>query len=71
MENSLIYPKIENTNDQILSEETAYQMTSILSGAVERGTAKKLRNLQVPLAGKTGTTNENLTLGLLAFPQNW
>ena len=40
-------------------EETAYQMTSILQGVVERGTAKKLKNLQVPLAGKTGTTNDN------------
>ena len=35
-------PKIENTNDRVMSEETAYQMTSILTGAVERGTAKKL-----------------------------
>ena len=34
------YPKIINTNDQVLSEETAYQMTSILTGAVQRGTAK-------------------------------
>ena len=35
------YPKIENTNERVISEETAYQMTSILNGAVERGTAKK------------------------------
>ena len=34
-------------------------MTSILAGAVERGTAKKLKMLNVPLAGKTGTTNNN------------
>ena len=33
-------PKIENTYEKILSEETAYQMTSILQGAVQRGTAK-------------------------------
>ena len=50
-----------------MSEETAYQMTSILSGAVERGTAKKLRTLNVPLAGKTGTTNDNLMLGSSDF----
>ena len=36
-------PIIENTNQRVFSEETAYQMTSILRGAVERGTAKKLR----------------------------
>ena len=52
-----------------MSVETAYQMNSILQGAVKRGTAKKLRSLNVPLAGKTGTTNDNLMLGLLAFRQ--
>ena len=35
-------PKIENSNVKVFSEETAYQMTSILQGAVQRGTAKKL-----------------------------
>ena len=39
----------ENTNEKIISEETAYQMNSILQGAVQRGTAKKLRSLNVPL----------------------
>ena len=33
-------PKIENNYSQVISEETAYQMTSILQGAVQRGTAK-------------------------------
>ena len=39
-------PKIENNNEKVISEETAYQMTSILQGAVQRGTAKKLRSLK-------------------------
>ena len=52
-------PIIESTNEKVISSETAYQMTSILQGAVQRGTAKKLRSLKVPLAGKTGTTNDN------------
>ncbi len=64
------YPKIENTNDRVISEETAYQMTSILSGAVERGTAKKLRSLNVPLAGKTGTTNDNFDAWFIGFSSN-
>ena len=64
------YPKIENTNDRVLSEETAYQMVSILSGAVERGTAKKLKNLNVPLAGKTGTTNDNYDAWFIGFSSN-
>ncbi len=63
-------PKIQNTNDQVLSEETAYQMTAILSGAVERGTAKKLRSLKVPLAGKTGTTNDNYDAWFIGFTSN-
>ena len=60
-------PIIQNTNKTIISEETAYQMTSMLQGAVERGTAKKLRTLNVPLAGKTGTTNDNYDAWFIGF----
>ena len=63
-------PKIKNNNDKVISEETAYQMTSILRGAVERGTAKKLRSLKVPLAGKTGTTNDNFDAWFIGFSSN-
>ena len=63
-------PKIENTNKRIFSSETAYQMTSILQGAVERGTAKKLKTLKVPLAGKTGTTNDNYDAWFIGFSSN-
>ena len=64
------YPKINNNYKRVFSEETAYQMTSILRGAVERGTAKKLRNLNVPLAGKTGTTNDNYDAWFIGFSAN-
>ena len=67
---SMVYPKIENSNNRILSEETAYQMTAILRGAVERGTAKKLKSLKVPLAGKTGTTNDNFDAWFIGFSSN-
>ena len=50
-----------------MSEETAYQMTSILTGAVERGTAKKLRSLKVPLAGKPELQMIIMMPGLLDF----
>ena len=53
-----------------MSEETAYQMTSILQGAVQRGTAKKLKSLKVPLAGKTGTTNDNYDAWFIGFSSN-
>ncbi len=52
-------PKIINNFEQVISRETAYQMTSMLEGVITRGTGKKLRSLKVPLAGKTGTTNNN------------
>ena len=45
-------------------------MTSILQGAVQRGTAKKLRSLKVPLAGKTGTTNDNYDAWFIGFSSN-
>ncbi len=60
-------PKIISNNEKVFSEETAFQMTSILQGAVKRGTAKKLRSLNVPLAGKTGTTNDNYDAWFIGF----
>ena len=63
-------PKIKNKSEKVISEETAYQMTSILQGAVERGTAKKLKSLKVPLAGKTGTTNDNYDAWFIGFSSN-
>ena len=63
-------PEIKSTNKKIISEETAYQMTSILQGSVERGTAKKLKTLRVPLAGKTGTTNDNFDAWFIGFSSN-
>ena len=68
--NSSKLPKIKNTNEQIISEETAYQMTSILRGTVLRGTAKKLKSLNVPIAGKTGTTNDNYDAWFIGFSSN-
>ena len=68
--NDAEFPKIESTNKKILSEETAYQMTSMLRGTVERGTAKKLKSLKVPLAGKTGTTNDNFDAWFIGFSSN-
>ena len=68
--NETEFPNIENNNERVISEETAYQMTSILQGAVQRGTAKKLKSLNVPLAGKTGTTNDNYDAWFIGFSSN-
>ncbi len=64
------YPKIKNNYKQIFSSQTAYQITSFLEGAVKRGTGKKLRDLNLNLAGKTGTTNENTDAWFIGFTSN-
>lgn len=43
---------------QVLSPQTAYLMTSLLKSVVDEGTGKKVRALNRPCAGKTGTTND-------------
>ena len=66
--NSLI--EVLDNREQIISEETAYQVTSMLEGAVQRGTGKKLKSLNVPIAGKTGTTNDNFDAWFIGFTSN-
>ena len=61
------YPEIDDNYKQVLTPQTAYQMTSILEGVVKRGTGKKLRKLNLNLAGKTGTTNDNTDAWFLGF----
>jgi len=61
------YPKIEDEFLQIFSSQTAYQMTSILEGAVQNGTGKNLKDLNLDLAGKTGTTNGNTDTWFIGF----
>ena len=60
-------PKIKDNFKQIFSAQTAYQITSILEGATKRGTAKKLRNLNLDIAGKTGTTNKNTDTWFIGY----
>ena len=64
------YPKIKNNYKQIFSSATAYQMTSILEGVVQRGTGKKLKDLKLNIAGKTGTTNKNTDTWFIGFTSN-
>ena len=60
-------PKIKDNFKQIFSPQTAYQITSILEGATKRGTAKKLKDLNLDIAGKTGTTNKNTDTWFIGF----
>lgn len=52
-------PELPDDRKQILDAHTAYQITSIMEGVVQRGTATSLRSIGKPLAGKTGTTNDS------------
>ena len=61
------YPEIEDDFLQIFSSETAYQMTSILEGTIQNGTGKKLKDLNLDLGGKTGTTNGNTDTWFIGF----
>ena len=63
-------PIIKSKYEQIFSPQTAYQITSMLKGVVERGTGKGLRDLKLELAGKTGTTNKNTDTWFIGFTSN-
>jgi penicillin-binding protein 1A len=60
-------PELIDDRKQILDPHTAYQMTSILEGVVQRGTATVLKSLNRPLAGKTGTTNEEKDVWFVGY----
>ncbi|QIB32475.1 penicillin-binding protein 1A [Ancylobacter pratisalsi] len=51
-------PTLIDRREQVLDPMTAYQVTSLLEGVVQRGTGTALKVLGKPIAGKTGTTNE-------------
>tara|TARA_B100000902_G_C27310787_1_gene918252 strand:- start:131 stop:2527 length:2397 start_codon:yes stop_codon:yes gene_type:complete len=60
-------PKIINKSEIIFDEVNAYQMVSILKGAVDRGTGRKTKIEGIEIAGKTGTTNNNTDAWFLGF----
>ncbi len=63
-------PKISDNFLQIFSKETAYQMTSMLEGVIKRGTGRGLKDLELNLAGKTGTTNKNTDTWFIGYTSN-
>ena len=60
-------PDIPDDREQIADPRTCYQMVSILEGVVQRGTGKALNVLDIPLAGKTGTTNDSKDTWFIGF----
>ena len=63
-------PTIISNRERVINAVTAYQITSMLQGVVERGTARNTVNLPVPVAGKTGTTNDAKDVWFVGFTSN-
>jgi penicillin-binding protein 1A len=55
--------------ERVMDPITAYQLTSMLEGVIQRGTASRV-NLPVPIAGKTGTTNDARDVWFVGFTSN-
>lgn len=63
-------PRITSDRERIMNAVTAYQLTSMMKGVVDRGTASRTVNLPVPTAGKTGTTNDAKDVWFVGFTSN-
>ncbi|MEL6464429.1 MAG: PBP1A family penicillin-binding protein [Pseudomonadota bacterium] len=60
-------PQIVSNRERVMDPVTAYQLTSMMKGVVDRGTAARTVNLSVPIAGKTGTTNDAKDVWFVGF----
>lgn len=60
-------PLLPDPRPQVIDAVTAYQITSMLEGVVQRGTGIRIRELGKPLAGKTGTTNDSMDTWFMGF----
>ena len=60
-------PSLIDRREQVLDPMTAYQITSMMEGVVQRGTGSRLRAVGKPVAGKTGTTNDEKDAWFIGF----
>jgi penicillin-binding protein 1A len=60
-------PDFADVREEVINPYTAYQITSMLEGVVQRGTGQALRAVGKPVAGKTGTTNEERDAFFIGF----
>jgi len=65
-----VAPTIVSNRERVMNAITAYQLTSMMQGVVSRGTARGRVNLPVPVAGKTGTTNDGKDAWFVGFTSN-
>ena len=62
-------PEIDTNRERVMDAVTAYQITSMMEGVVKRGSGKGV-NLPVPVAGKTGTTNDAKDVWFIGYTSN-
>src|SRR6476469_9820756 len=60
-------PTLVDRREQVLDPMTAYQITSMMEGVVQRGTGTALKEIGKPIAGKTGTTNDAKDVWFIGF----
>jgi penicillin-binding protein 1A len=60
-------PALPDTRAGVTTPASAYQLVSMLQGAVERGTGRRVAEVGKPLAGKTGTTNDSMDAWFIGF----
>jgi penicillin-binding protein 1A len=60
---------IATNRERVMNAITAYQLTSMMEGVVQRGSASRL-DLPVPIAGKTGTTNDAKDVWFIGYSSN-
>ncbi len=60
-------PSLVDRREQVIDPMTAYQITSIMEGVVQRGTATVVRSVGKPIAGKTGTTNDEKDVWFIGY----
>ncbi|MEA1938567.1 MAG: penicillin-binding protein 1A, partial [Pseudomonadota bacterium] len=60
-------PDVPDTRQQLVDPRAAYQVVSMLEGVIERGTGWRVNAIGKPLAGKTGTTNDNKDAWFIGF----
>lgn len=61
--------RITSNRERVMNAITAYQLTSMMEGVVQRGTATSI-DLPVPVAGKTGTTNDTKDVWFIGYTSN-
>jgi penicillin-binding protein 1A len=65
--NNQAEPTLVDRRGQVIDPMTAYQITSMMEGVVQRGTATVVRSVGKPIAGKTGTTNDEKDVWFVGF----